>query len=103
MNDYHLDPPDEPDPPSCPVDGCDGYAEDMTCRDGFLTYKCDSCLGTWTEPEPQEFGPGPMDDFELPDDLYAGPAKCPHDREWHDCSACDHAGDIAYDAWREST
>lgn len=50
---------------------------------------------------PEDYEP-PM--IELPDDIlegFEGPEKCPHGNEWHQCDACDHLSDLAYDAARE--
>jgi hypothetical protein len=84
------DPPDEPEHPEC-------CGEPMECDGRVL--RCDTCLRC--EELPPNWDPGPEPEVELPDDFYAGPEKCPHGREWTDCDACDHLGDLTYDAERE--
>jgi hypothetical protein len=92
MNDWRNDPPDYPEPPYC----CDDY---MTVfPDGVCV--CDRC-GLRVAPAPEWEPCGELEPDELPDDFYQGPEKCPHGNEWTDCDACDHLGDLAYDAAKE--
>ena len=41
-----------------------------------------------------------IEDVEYPDPPEPT-SHCPHGNAWGDCSACDHAADMAYDAARE--
>lgn len=100
MNDSHLAPPDYPEPP-------EWY---LAIEDAALDQEVPQALGTailklledWCGSQSQsESDPGPEPVVELPDDYFKGPEKCPHGNEWHNCDACDHASDIAYDTARE--
>jgi hypothetical protein len=96
--DSYLDPPEEPEPPMC--EACDdGFGEYVDETEEGVLFRCDSCGHEWrvpAEPEPD------MPDL---DDYCADPPEmnplCPHGKEWGECGACDHEGDIAYDAARE--
>lgn len=98
MNDHHLDPPDpDPDSPEC-------CGEPM--RNSILGWRCDDCRKVIRHAkediEPMENEPS---DAEIAAWFTANPEpvsdKCPHGKEWGECGACDHAGDLAYDAARE--
>jgi hypothetical protein len=99
MNDYWNDPPEEPELPECPKDGCDGIADWFKDTDTGQMVRCEACGHKWeilfdVDPE--------VNDADLVVD-YAPqvPAKCPHGAEWGCCDTCDHAADLAYDAARE--
>jgi len=107
MNDWWNDPPEEPEPPECPKCG-EGYGDVVTLyaadgSDGDC-FQCDECGHRW--PMPAEPDPGPEDFFEDRDFLQSftvpkpGP-HCPHGKDCGECGACDHEGDLAYDAARE--
>jgi hypothetical protein len=107
MNDYHLDPPDYPDPPSCPIDGCEGWSENETDTEHGISCRCDECGHEWTLPYPVEPPDPPERIFvDCPDDLDTDldrlmDRRCPHGGVWGDCDTCDHLSDIAYDEARE--
>lgn len=91
MSDYHLDPPDHPEPPEC----CGDYmtvVDDGSC-------KCPTCGATVAPPyEPQLLEP--MEEiYEAP--LLEDGVHCRHGNEWGDCSTCDHLSDLAHDEARE--
>ena len=108
MNDWWNDPPlDEPEPPECPHDNCDGVGGLVTLysADGESgeCWQCEYCGRRWPYDEPQE--PDLPDQGEEEDtwcEPPPAPSTCPHGRPWGECSACDHAGDLAYDAAREA-
>ena len=68
----------------------------------------------WNDPpedpeEPEDEEAQPVEDpdpecFEMPDDFAPETLRerCPHGEEWSECNACMVAGDMAYDAARES-
>lgn len=103
MNDYHLDPPDYPDPPECPF--CDeGVAGSCEQSNGRITYICDmiECGHQWSvddsyEPEMTQ----EEIDFLNEEPPLEDEPHCPHGNDWGDCASCDHLGDLAYDAARE--
>jgi hypothetical protein len=110
MNDYHLDPPEEPEPPDCPE--CeDGYASDYEkTADGQFLYVCECCGAKWEcddcelyEPDPPEWKcedcgqKYPCDCCEEPEEE----TECVHGNEPGYCDHCDYLGDLAYDAARE--
>jgi len=104
VNDWYNDPPEYPEPPPCPQDGCDGCGELVTlyAADGSSgdCWQCDVCGRRWPfVPEPD---PGP-EDYDTPNDFEPPPVPehCPHGRDWGECGDCDHASDLAYDAARE--
>ena len=112
MNDYWNDPPDEPDPPQCPRDGCEGWSdpEKERIEDGVLMCECDSCTQKWfIEPEP-EYGPpewecdecGNKYPCECMEEEKMEPEKCPHGNKPENCDHCDFLGDIAFDSAREA-
>jgi len=93
MNDYWNDPPEEPEIPEC----CD--LEMTVDNDGNC--KCSVCNAT-IEAQPDI---GPLDDPTEPwppkGEKPPESEECPHGKKWGDCGACDHAGDLAFDAARE--
>ena len=94
MNDYWNEPPDYPEAPEC----CD--LEMDVDADGNC--KCSKCGATIDSPEDI----GPMEDAGMPDDLAPGDPGghskcCHHGKRCGNCDACDHLGDLAYDAARE--
>jgi hypothetical protein len=101
MNDYHLDPPEYPEIPECCNDEMDvSESGDCTCSHcGKTIIAIDFEEG----PEPEEWKCDACG-LRYPckcEDGYHGPEKCPHNNEWSNCDACDHASDIAHDAARE--
>jgi hypothetical protein len=106
MNDWWNDPPEQPEAPECPACG-EGVGEVVTLyaadtSDGDC-FQCDVCGHRW--PLPAEQDPEPEDFFTDADFKQSFtvpvPSKCPHGEEWGECGACDHEGDLAYDAARE--
>lgn len=107
MNDYHLDPPDYPEPPDC--------CGDMMDVDDSGVCICLTC-GKRIEPEPDPPDPVGMEHADIPhgcrecgaptECIYcekcAETVKCPHGNRFGDCDHCDHLADLAYDAARES-
>lgn len=105
MNDYHLDPPEEPEIPEC----CD---REMLVLAGTGNLVCSAC-GKKIIIDPDIEPPD-----ETPDEWVCEscgekyPCRCelpmnqtdhcPHGRDHGNCDACDHAGDLAYDEARES-
>jgi hypothetical protein len=101
MKDYWNDPPEEPEPPSCPFSGCEGSGEFDRDTPTHYVFICDECGRDWTIDHPDD--PAPLEDVDYdPDYEPEGPELCPHGNAWGDCSACDHLGDIAYDTYREN-
>ena len=89
MNDYWNDPPEEPEIPEC----CD--LEMIADEDG--NFKCSACGATIEAPPDIEPPDEPIEqDEELPQS-----ESCPHGKSCGDCVACDHLGDLAFDAARE--
>ena len=105
MNDYFLDPPDWPDPPSCP--SCeDGFADfdAMTQSGGKLHCVCDLCGHSWdldVDPDPDPSWDGFPTDRDIEPLEIVDEPHCPHGNEWGNCDHCDYLSDIAYDAARE--
>lgn len=94
MNDYWNDPPDEPEIPEC----CD--LEMIVDDDGNC--KCSVCDAT-IEAHPDIDPPDEVEEPWTPkDELPQESTECPHGNKWGDCDACDHLGDLAFDAMRES-
>ena len=100
MNDYHLDPPEEYELPEC-------CSVEMDCdEDGNL--KCLVCGKTFEAAADIE----PMEEWKCDDCGETYPCKCedqpdesehcPHGNKWGDCGTCDHLGDLALDAARET-
>ena len=102
MQDYWNYPPEEAEVPEC----CDREMD--VDKEGNC--KCSTCgkvIKAAYDIEPldpvsekcSECGEGYPCKCCMQQDL---PKKCPHDKEWGECAACDHAGDLAYDAARET-
>jgi hypothetical protein len=92
MNDYWNDEPQGDEPPECCGDFMDVDGRVFVCP------QCGRRVEFPADPEPPE-------DYSEPDwqNHYAIPlSKCRHGRDPHNCDACDHEGDLAYDASRES-
>lgn len=119
MNDYHLDPPEEPELPQCPLPTCDGFADEtfnvienvntmLVAKSEKIGLRCEECghlwmmMNPWAEPDPSIYEEPPSLDelFGEENDVDHG-ALCPHDQPWGDCSACDYMSDMAFDAARE--
>ena len=83
------DPPDEPEIPECCGEEMDDQGDCCVCAHCGARLPYDAYEG----------------DFELDACEYVEPPEppphCPHGNDRGDCSACDHAGDLAYDAARE--
>lgn len=114
-----LDPPEEPEPPECPVVGCDGLGNyDSENADGQV-WECEECGHSWTqqpawwnapdEPprEPEEIEPycrecgGPNETGCLLCEDCGEGWTCAHGYRAGECSDCDHLADLAFDAGRE--
>ena len=104
MNDRHLDPPDDQDPPEWYMtmqDVIDNMNPPEALADALRRQ-----MESWVDEhnaaqEPDE----PEPDYSEPDwqNHYAvGTRKCPHGNDAGHCDACDYAGDMAYDAAREA-
>lgn len=110
MNDYHLDPPDYPDPPSCPVENCEGWGDfaRLSPEKTHDILTCDECGHEWSIEHPRDWGDEPeaIDAMhrayleEMAEDHEPDP-ECPHKKPWSECDACDYLSDLAYDAARE--
>jgi len=102
MNDSHLDPPDYPEPPEwyCEIESI--LDEQPVPKDVATVIR--TALEDWCNWCNEQRHPDPEPDpvVELPDDYFPGPDKCPHEKPWGDCDACNYASDIAYDAAREA-
>lgn len=120
MNDYHLDPPEEPDPPQWFMDIEDMILESQEIAEKAetraaesirsLAQPCQMLLEKVLEMEFSnlpDYDEGtvemmlkgfPLDDEEPPE---SGEENCPHGSPWGECGHCDHLGDIAFDAARE--
>ena len=102
MTDWWNDPPEEPDPPTCPE--CAGEADFLRAGPSGHDLRCDDCGHEWTATAPDE--PSEPDEPAAPDepDEPSEPTDpdCPHGKPWGECGACDHAGDLAFDAAREA-
>ncbi len=100
MTDYWNDPPDHPEPPSCPNDKpeCAGSGECLYDGKTGMVFSCDVCGYQWVIPFPAD--PEPERDYELPQREPIRNTVCPHGRT-ETCDACDHLSDLAYDATRE--
>jgi hypothetical protein len=93
MQDYWNNPPEEPEIPEC----CE--LEMIVDDDGNC--KCSACGATIEaqpdiEPPDEPSEPWPPENKEPPES-----ENCPHGKKWGDCGACDHEGDLAFDAARE--
>ena len=99
MNDWWNDPPEEPEPPECPDCG-EGFGDIVTLENGEF-FKCDACGHVWPVPNEPDYEPEDLFILCFDDVPQPHPEHCPHGNEWGECSACDHEGDLAYDAARE--
>lgn len=108
--DWWNDPPEYPEGPECPE--CGGLGDEISPNVGEdpksgLVYQCEDCGHQWVEPpEPYDEPPPEIEltDEELEEQTRAiaeANRLCPHGKEWGECGACDHAGDLAYDSMRE--
>lgn len=109
MRDYWNDPPEEPEPPPCHNDKgpkCEGSGEYQYDGKDGMVFSCDTCAYQWVIPFPVDPEPLPDLTTEELDQLEAIEAEaranqpCPHGKIG-ECAACDHLGDLAYDAARE--
>lgn len=99
MNDWYLDPPEEPEIPEC----CDlemAVDDDGNCE-------CMICEAT-IEAHP-DIEPPDDDDWKCggkyPCECQLPPEEsthCQHGNKHGDCGACDHLGDLAFDTMREN-
>ena len=117
IGDWFLDPPESPEPPMCP-EGCGGYADEETMeqKDGKLHCTCDECGRKWAMDDPYDYPdpPAHLPDPKPEENTCRACGKptdcifcsdkctpdCPHGNRPGDCDACDHLGDLAYDAAR---
>lgn len=102
MNDSHLDPPDHPEPPEWYMTLEDALEDEHMPK--TVKTAVQKVMEDWCN-EQNEYDPGPEPDFSDADyqNHYAVQTrKCPHGRDHGHCDACDYAGDLAYDAARES-
>lgn len=95
MNDHHLDPHDQPEPPECCGEEMD-ILDDGSC----ICIVCGCSVAHQDYPDPPD-DKGDWERDQMLDQDLAGQELCPHGNEWHECDACDHASDIAYDTARE--
>lgn len=100
MTDNHLEHPDKPEPPEWYY-RLWVYLEEEQPPES-VTKAIQQAMKAWVHEMNQEYDSGfePAEEY-LPDVYYGGPEHCPHGKEWTGCDACDHAGDIAFDAARE--
>jgi hypothetical protein len=99
MNDTHLDPPDYQEPPEWYM-----LLEDAL-QDPHIPVSIVAAVSKAMEDwcsQQGEYDPGPEPVMEIPDNYFSGAEKCPHDKNWGHCDACDHLSDIAFDAAREN-
>jgi len=111
------DPPDYPEPPPCPEEGCGGVADPETAeqKDGKIVCKCEECGHEWEidddpydgyEPPEEDYDPGPntcRNCGEPTDCVYCSDEcapDCAHGNRPGDCDHCDYLSDIAYDSNR---
>jgi hypothetical protein len=98
MNDYWNDPPETPEPPSCPNGKCEGSGEYLYDGKTGMVFSCAVCAYQWVIPFPAD--PEPEPEIE-PIDIEPEPMLvCPHGKT-ATCNDCDHLSDLAYDAARE--
>lgn len=115
MNDHHLDPPDEPEPPEWWMMLEDALGdEDMPQP---IRHAVHSAMQEWI----RDSQPGPEpDNTPEPDDCVENTCRtcgkptdciycsdecapnCPHGNRPGDCGHCDHLADLHHDAMRES-
>ena len=103
MQDYWNDPPEQPETPDCSKSGCGGVGDWVRDTPQGQVVRCCQC-GTeqvveW-DVDPEDAGPQDQE-TEIDPTPPEQPARCPHGAEWGDCGACDHLGDLEYDAARE--
>lgn len=108
--DSYLDPPEQPEPPICPIRGCDGFGEYIKDEDKNMVFVCEECQHQWKEPIPDlDLGYDPEQERKDEEELIEmykemenqKESKCPHGLSYAECNACFIAGDLAYDAARE--
>ena len=107
MNDWYLDPPNEPEVPECCGD------ETVLFPDGVCV--CEHC-GLRYAPVPDPYDGYEPPDVELPEhgccacgtptpyvycDKCAETVKCAHGNKPGECGVCDYEEDLAYTASRE--
>lgn len=101
MNNNHLDPPDDQEPPEWYMtleDVLDQQDPPQSVADAIR-----KAMEEWVNEynAQHDIEPYPTNeesiDFEEPKT-----DECPHGKEWGECAACDHASDLAFDAARES-
>ena len=114
MNDHHLDPPDTPEPPEwyCMIESA---LDESDCPEDICV-SVRKILDDWCQSYNEERDPDPpSDDYEFQNvcTTCGKPTECMfcseecapdcrHGNRPGNCDACDHEGDIAYDAARES-
>lgn len=99
MNDYWNDPPEGPEPPTCPYDQCVGSGEYLYDGKTGQVFSCDTCGYQWVIPfQPVEEIPQDEEPVQ-PEEESARP--CAHGVTGP-CDACDRLSDFLYDANRES-
>lgn len=95
----YLDPPDQPDPPKCPLERCDGFGEYIYDGKTGHVFFCDTCGYQWVVKFPPEHEAEP-DSSQPSEDSQPQNQSCPHGKTGN-CEACDFLSDIAYDTARE--
>ena len=114
MNDWYLDPPEDPDLPECKLastTGCEGVGDALQqtlCTNYIM--RCSDCGAQWLMPILIDYQEPPDADCAASaaanKSLYAANAAngvgiCPHGIEHGTCDACDYLSDLAFDAARE--
>jgi hypothetical protein len=95
MNDYHLDPPEAPEPPECCEDFMDAYEDGS-----FKCFTCGATIDPVPDPDPEWEKNVVYDPFPE-EEGYPKENTCRHGNPHGDCDTCDHLGDLAYDEARE--
>jgi len=106
MNDWYNDPQDEADPPQCPH--CQQW-DTLVAGDGKFA-DCLNCGKSFKLPEEPDYSDAEIERSQALIEEVLGPEEvrnlenqrtCPHGNPWGECDACDHEGDVAFDAARE--
>jgi hypothetical protein len=100
MQDYWNDPPDDQEPPEWYMtleDVLEQQDPPQTVADAIR-----KAMEEWVQEYNAQHDIEPLPDNEEPIDFEELESdECPHGKKWGDCGACDHEGDLAFDAARE--